>query len=165
MGRDRAVFPGAARALTAGAALAAALLGCSDTVAFRPPGASLAVTVQAYHCSAGCGSPSGPVDTVQRGDTALVRLAVRDTSGSSTIALVRPSCAVNVTILGGTTLHTLPGAPTCPDSGISVAVGSVPYLRDVVWIVDGSFAPGDYTLRADLVVDPPVTGRRPVHVR
>lgn len=148
-----------------GAALAAGLLGCSDSVPFRPPGASLAVTVLAYHCSGACGSPSGPVDTLQRGDTALVRLAVADTSGSSTIALVRPSCAVNVTILGGTTQHTLPAAPTCPDSGVSVDVGSVPYLRDVVWIVDGSFAAGDYTLRGDIVVDPPVTGRRPVHVR
>jgi hypothetical protein len=152
-----------ARPLTA--ALAAALLGCSDTAPFRPPGGSLVVSVQAYHCSGGCGSPAGPVDTVQRGDTTLVRLAVADTSGSSTIALVRPACAVTVTILGGTTQHTLPAAPTCPDSGISVAVGSVPYLRDVVWAVDGSFAPGDYTLRGDLVVDPPVTGRRPVHVR
>jgi len=146
VGRDRAVFPVPARSLTGGAALAA-LLGCSDATPFRSPGASLAVTVQAYHCSGGCGSPSGPVDTLQQGDTALVRLAVADTSGSSTIALVRPSCAVNVTILGGTTQHTLPAAPTCPDSGISVEVGSVPYLRDVVWIVDGSFPAGDYTLR------------------
>ncbi|HET9706879.1 MAG TPA: hypothetical protein VFP39_01110 [Gemmatimonadales bacterium] len=163
MGRDRAVFPVPARPLTA--AIAAVWLGCSDTAPFRPPGASLAVTVQAYHCSGGCGSPSGPVDTVHQGDTALVRLAVQDTSGSSTIALVRPPCAVNVTILGGTTQHTLPAAPTCPDSGISVDVGSVPYLRDVVWIVDGSFAVGDYTLRGDIVVDPPVSGRRAVHVR
>jgi hypothetical protein len=163
VGRDRAVFPVSARPLTA--AIAAALLGCSDTAPFRPPGGSLVVTVQAYHCSGGCGSPGGPVDTVQRGDTTLVRLTVADTSGSSTIALVRPSCAVTVTILGGTTQHTLPAAPTCPDSGISVEVGSVPYLRDVVWVVDGSFAPGDYTLRGDIVVDPPVTGRRPVHVR
>jgi len=165
VGRDRAVFPVAARPLTVGAALAAALVGCSDTAPFRPPGGSLAVTVQAFHCSGGCGSPSGPVDTLQRGDTALVRLAVADTSGSSTIALLRPDCAVTVTILGGATQHTLPAAPTCPDSGISVEVSSVPYLRDVVWIVDGSFAAGDYTLRGDIVVDPPVTGRRPVHVR
>ena len=164
MGSDRTVFPVPARSLTTAAALAA-LLGCSEAAPFRPPGASLAVMVRAYHCSGGCGSPSGPVDTVQRGDTALVRLAVADTSGSSTIALVRPSCAVNVTILGGTTQHTLPAAPTCPDSGVSVEVSSVPYLRDVVWIVDGSFAAGDYTLRGDIVIDPPVTGRRPVHVR
>jgi hypothetical protein len=94
-----------------------------------------------------------------------VRLAVADTSGSSTIALLRPDCAVNVTILGGTTQHTLPAAATCPDSGISVDMGSVPYLRDIEWIVDGSFAAGDCTLRGDIVVDPPVTGRRPVHVR
>jgi len=165
VGRDRAVFPHPARPLTGAAALVAALVGCSDTTPFRPPGGSLAVTVLAYHCSGGCGSPAGPVDTVQRGDTALVRLAVRDTSGRSTIALVRSPCAVNVTILGGTMLHTLPATPTCPDSGVSVDVGSVPYLRDVVWIVDGSFASGDYTLRGDIVVDPPVTGRRPVHVR
>ncbi|HKE89821.1 MAG TPA: hypothetical protein VKB45_05770 [Gemmatimonadales bacterium] len=164
MGRDRAVFPYPARSLTAGAALAA-LLGCSGTAPFRPPGAALAVTVLAYHCSGGCGSPAGPIDTVQRGDTALVRLAVADTSGSSTIALVRAPCAVNVTILGGTMLHTLPATPTCPDSGVAVEVGSVPYMRDVVWIVDGSFTSGDYTLRGDIVVDPPVTGRRPVHVR
>ena len=164
MGRDRAVFPVPARSLTAAAAFAA-LLGCSDTAPFRPPGASLAVTVQAYRCAGGCGSPSGPVDTVQRGDTALVRLAVADTSGNSTIALVRPSCAVNVTILGGATQHTLPAAPACPDSGFSVEVSSMPYLRDVVWIVDGSLAAGDYTLRGDIVIDPPVTGRRPVYVR
>ncbi len=165
MGRDRAVLPYPARPLTVAAALAAALLSCSDTAPFRPPGASLAVTVQAYLCSGGCGTPIGPVDTVPQGDTALVRVAVADTTGSSTIALVRPSCAIGVTILGGTTQHTLPAAPTCPDSGISVEVGSVPYLRNVVWIVNGSFAPGDYTLRGDIVVDPPVTGRRPVHVR
>jgi hypothetical protein len=163
VGRDRAVFPDPARPLTAG--LAAVLLACSDTAPFRPPGASLAVTVQTYRCSGGCTTSGGPVDTEQRGDTALVRIAVADTSGSTTIALVRPDCAVNVTILGGTTQHTLPAAPTCPDSGISVELGSAPYLRDVVWIVDASFAAGDYTLRGDIVVDPPVTGRRPVHVR
>ena len=165
MGRDRTVFPHPARSLTEGAALAAALLGCSDTAPFRSPGGALVVTVLTYHCSGGCGSPAGPIDTVQRGDTAVVRIAVADTSGSSTIALVRPACAVNVTILGGATLYTLPATPTCPDSGVAVDVGSVPYLRDVVWVVDGSFAPGDYTLRGDIVVDPPVTGRRPVHVR
>ena len=165
MGRDRTVFPHPARSLTGAAALAAALLSCSSTAPFRSPGAELAVTVLAYHCSGGCGSPAGPVDTVQRGDTALVRIAVADTSGSSTRALVRPACAVNVTILGGATLHTLPATATCPDSGVAVDVGSVPYVRDVVWVVDGSFAAGDYTLRGDIVVDPPVTGRRPVHVR
>jgi hypothetical protein len=41
----------------------------------------------------------------------------------------------------------------------------VPYVRDVIWIVDGSFAAGDYTLRGDIVVDPPATGRLPVHVQ
>jgi hypothetical protein len=102
---------------------------------------------------------------VQIGDTTLVRLALADTAGDSTTALVRPACAVNVTILGGAMQHTLPATPTCPDSGIAVAPGTVPYLRDVVWIVDGSFAAGDYTLRADLVIDPPVTARRTVHVR
>lgn len=163
MGRDRAVLPDRARALIA--AVAAVLLGCSGSEPFRAPGSSLAVTVQAYHCSGGCGSPIGPVDTVQRGDTALVRLALADTAGDSTIALVRPDCAVNVTILGGAMQHTLPASPTCPDSGFSVEVGPVPYLRDVVWIVDGSFPVGDYTLRADVVIDPPVTGRRTVHVR
>jgi hypothetical protein len=163
VGRDRAVFPGRARALIA--ALGAVLPGCSGSEPFRSPGSSLAVTVQAYHCSGGCGSPIGPVDTVQRGDTALVRLALADTAGGSRIALVRPDCAVNVTILGGTMQHTIPASPTCPDSGFSVEVGPVPQLRDVVWIVDGSFAVGNYTLRADLVIDPPVTGRRTVYVR
>jgi hypothetical protein len=163
VGRDRAVFPVRARALIA--ALGAVLLGCFGSEPFRSPGSSLAVTVQAYHCSGGCGSPIGPVDTVQRGDTALVRLALADTAGGSTIALVRPDCAVNVTILGGAMQHTLPASPTCPDSGFSVEVGPVPQARDVVWIVDGSFAVGNYTLRADLVIDPPVTGRRTVYVR
>ncbi len=130
-----------------------------------PPGSGVSVTVLAYHCSGGCGSPSGPVDTVQQGDTTLVRLAIADTTGASPIALIRADCGVSVTILGGASLHTLPAAPTCPDSAISVQLGSVPYLRDVVWVVDASFAPGDYTLRGDVVVDPPVTGRRPVHVR
>lgn len=164
MGRDRAVFPHRARALTGGAALAAALAGCSADAPFHAPGASLALVVQAYRCSGGCGSPVGPVDTVQRGDTALVQLSLRDTTGDSTLALVRAACDVNVTILGGSP-HTLPAAPTCADSGFSVEVGAVPYVRDVVWIVDGSFAPGDYTLRGDIVIDPPVTGRRAVHVR
>ena len=94
-----------------------------------------------------------------------MRLALADTAGDSTIALVRPPCAVNVTILGGAVQHTLPAPATCPDSGISVEVGSVPYLRDVVWIVDGSFSAGNYTLRGDIVVDPPLTGRRTLHVR
>ena len=141
------------------------MLGCSGDEPFRAPGSSLALTVQAYHCSGGCGSPSGPVDTVQIGDTTLVRLALADTAGDSTIALVRAACAVTVTILGGAMQHSLPATPTCPDSGISVEVGAVPYLRDVVWIVDGSFAAGNYTLRADLVIDPPLTGRRAVTVR
>jgi hypothetical protein len=141
-------------------------LSCSGAEPFQPPGAGLSVTVLAYHCSGGCGgSASGPVDTVHQGDTALVRLAIADTAGDTTIALIRPPCGVNVTILGGATLHTLPAVPTCPDSEISVQVGSLPYSRDVVWIVDGSFAPGDYTLRGDVVVNPPVTGRRPVHIQ
>lgn len=163
MGRDRTILPGRARALTA--ACIAAVLGCSGFAPFTPPGSHISLTVLAYHCSGGCGSPSGPVDTVQVGDTALVRLAIADTAGDTTIALIRPPCAVNVTILGGAALHTLPAAPTCPDSGISVEVGSVPYLRDVTWIVDGSFTAGNYTLRGDVVVDPPVSGRRTVHVR
>lgn len=154
---------GGARSLTA--ALVAVLLGCSGDEQFQAPGSSLSLTLQAYHCSGGCGSPNGPVDTVHLGDTAVVRLALAETSGSSTIALVRATCAVNVTILGGATQHTLPISATCPDSGVSVEVGSVPYLRDVVWIVDGSFAPGEYTLRGDIVVDPPLTGRRAVTVR
>ncbi len=163
MGHDRAVFPYPARSLTA--AVVAALSSCSGAQPFQPPGAGLTVTVLAYHCSGGCGSASGLVDTVHQGDTALVRLTIADTAGGSTIALIRPPCGVTVTILGGATLHTLPAAPTCPDSGISVQVGSLPYLRDVVWIVDASFAPGDYILRGDVVVNPPVTGRRPVHVQ
>lgn len=143
----------------------AALAGCSGAAPFTPPGSGITVTVLAYHCSGGCGSATGPVDTVQRGDTALVRLALADTLGDSTIALIRPPCGVNVTILGGASPRTLPAAPTCPDSGISVQLGSVPYLRDAVWVVDGSYAPGDYTLRGDIVVNPPVSGRRSVHVR
>lgn len=146
-------------------ALAAVLSSCSGTAPFVPPGSGVALTVQVFRCSGGCGAPSGPVDTVQQGDTALVRLAIADTSGETPIALIRPPCAVNVTILGGVSQHTLPAAPTCPDSGASLAVGSIPYLRDVVWNVDGSFAPGDYTLRGDIVVNPPVSARRSVHVR
>jgi len=95
----------------------------------------------------------------------MLRISLADTAGSNTVVLVRPVCAINVTILGGATQHTVPAPATCPDSGISVAVGAVPYLRDLVWIVDGSFGAGDYTLRADLVIDPPVTARRAVHVR
>jgi hypothetical protein len=163
VGRDRAVFPYPARSLTAAAV--AALLSCSGAEPFQPPGAGLTLTVLAYHCSGGCGSVSGPVDTVHQGDTALVRLAIADTTGDNGIALIRPPCGVNVTILGGSALRTLPAAPTCPDSGISVQIGSSPYLRDVVWVVDASFAAGDYTLRGDVVVNPPVTGRRPVHVQ
>lgn len=141
------------------------MLSCSGAEPFQPPGAGLTLTVLAYRCSGGCGSTSSLIDTVHQGDTALVRLAIADTAGNSTIALIRPTCGVNVTILGGATLRTLPAAPTCPDSGISVEVGSLPYLRDVVWIVDSSFAPGSYTLRGDVVVDPPVSGRRSVHVQ
>ena len=146
-------------------ALAAVVASCSTTTPFVPPGNGVALTVQAFRCSGGCGAPTAPVDTVQQGDTALVRLAIADTMGETPNALIRPLCAVNVTILGGSTQHTLPVSPTCPDSGVSLAVGSVPYLRDVVWIVDGSFAPGDYTLRGDIVVDPPVTARQAVYVR
>lgn len=163
MGRDRAIPPHPARALTA--ALTAALLGCAGDTPFRSPGAGLRLTVQTYACSGGCGSLTGPVDTVHQGDMAVVRLALADTAGDSAIVLVRPPCAVNVTILGGAGQHTLPAAPSCPDSGVSVAVGPVAYLRDVLWIVDGTFGRGDYTLRADLVVDPPVTGRSLVRVQ
>jgi hypothetical protein len=135
-------------------ALAAVLSSCSGTAPFVPPGSGVALTVQAFRCSGGCAALSGPVDTVQQGDTVLVRLAIADTMGATPVALIRPPCAVTVTIL-----------PTCPDSAVSLAVGSIPYLRDVVWIVDGSFAPGDYILRGDIVVNPPVTARRSVHVR
>jgi hypothetical protein len=163
VGGDRTVFPHPARQLTA-ALVTALAAGCSGSALFTPPGSGIALTVLIYHCSGGCGAPNGPVDTVSQGDTALIRIAVADTVGGNTIALIRPPCGVNVTILGGSTLHTLPAAPTCPDSGVSVEVGSVPYLRDVVWNVNGLTA-GDYTLRGDIVVDPPVSGRRSVHVR
>ena len=72
---------------------------------------------------------------------------------------------MNVTILGGTGLApTLPAAPTCPDSAEPASVSGVPILRDFVWIVPANFAVGNYTLRAELVLDPPVQARRAVHI-
>jgi len=169
MGGDRAVPARTARALTGkgwtgvAAALLAAL-ACSGDHPFTPPGSTVVFSMQVYHCSGGCGAPVGPVDTLPAGDTGLVRLTVADTGGGS-VAQLRASCAVNVTILGGPALHTLPAIPTCPDSATGVVLSAVAIVRDLVWVVNGSFAAGDYTLRGDLVVDPPVVARRMVRVR
>jgi hypothetical protein len=105
------------------------------------------------------------VDTVPSGDTALVRLSVTDTGGGSSVAQFRAPCAVNVTILGGPALHTLPAVPTCPDSTTGVVLSAVAVARDLIWIVNGSFTAGDYTLRSDLVADPPVVAQRAIRVQ
>lgn len=118
-----------------------------------------------YRCNGGCGTTTVPVDTLHRGDTAQVRLTVADTAGDSAVVLLRASCDVNVTILGGAGVPpTLPATPTCPDSTESALVASIPLLRDLVWVVPQALPVGDYTLRGEIVVDPPVQGRRTVHV-
>jgi hypothetical protein len=104
------------------------------------------------------------VDTVFAGDTALVRLSVADTAGSS-VAQLRAPCAVNVTILGGPAMHTLPAVATCPDSTSGALLSDVATVRDLVWVVNGAFPSGDYTLRGDLVADPPVVTERSVRVQ
>jgi hypothetical protein len=157
-----ALAAGLGRAGAATALLAA--LACSGDHSFAPPGSTLVYSVQVYRCSGGCGAPVGPVDTVPAGDTALVRLSVADSGGSS-VAQLRAPCAVNVSILGGPALHTLPAVPTCPDSATGVLLSTVATVRDLVWIVDGSFAAGTYTLRGDLVVDPPVVTQRTIRVQ
>ena len=140
-------------------------LACGSDTPFTPPGGNLAVSVRVYRCSGGCGTATGPLDSLHRGDTALVRLGVADTTGDSAIVLLRAPCAVNVTILGGTGIApTLPSAPSCPDSTQSASVSSVPLLRDFTWIVPAGFAIGDYTLRGEMVIDPPVQARRAVHI-
>lgn len=145
------------------AALAA--IGCSGNTPFTPPGSGLAVSVSAYHCSGGCGAATGPVDTLHRGDTALVRLSVADTAGDSTVILVRAACDVNVTILGGSgAAPTLPAAPTCPDSTLALSASPIATLRDFVWVVPQALSVGDYVLRGEMVVDPPVSARRTVHI-
>lgn len=91
MGRDRTILPHPARPLsgrgsfprTAGAGVLIAGLACSGDVPFASPGTGVAVTVRTYHCSGGCGTATGPVDTVRRGDTALVRVSIADTAGDS----------------------------------------------------------------------------------
>ena len=145
------------------AALAA--IACSAESPFVPPGGNLLVAVVVYRCSGGCGTTIGPVDTLHRGDTAQVRLSVADTAGDSAVVLLRANCDVNVTILGGAGVApTLPATPTCPDSTEAASVSSIPLLRDLVWIVPPTLAVGDYTLRAEMVIDPTVQGRRAVHV-
>ena len=140
-------------------------LACGSDTPFTPPGGNLAVTVTVYRCSGGCGTTTGPLDSLHRGDTALVRLSVADTTGDSAIVLLRAPCAVNVTILGGTGIApTLPSAPWCPDSTQPASVSPVPLLRDFTWIVPAGFPIGNYTLRGEMVIDPPVQARRAVHV-
>jgi hypothetical protein len=142
-------------------------LACGSDTPFTPPGGNLAVSVTVYRCSGGCGTTTGPLDSLHRGDTALVRLGVADTTGDSAIVLLRAPCAVNVTILGGPgggVAPTLPSVPTCADSAQSASVSSVPLLRDFTWIVPAGFAVGDYTLRGELVIDPPVQARRAVRI-
>ena len=171
MAGDRAVLPGAAGPLIAGRLplVIGALVGlaCGSGTPFTPPGGNLAVSVAVYRCSGGCGTTTGPLDSLHRGDTVLVRLSVADTAGDSTTVLLKAPCAVNVTILGGTgggVAPTLPSAPTCADSTQPASVSAVPLLRDFTWIVPAGFAAGDYTLRGEMVVDPPVQARRAVRV-
>lgn len=129
-----------------------------------PPGAKLSVSIAAYRCGGGCGAATGPVDTLQRGDTALIRLSVADTAGDTTVILLRAACDVNVTILGGPGSRTLPATPTCPDSAIGLTASALPYQRDFVWVVPSGLPAGDYTLRGDMVVDPPAVARRTIHI-
>lgn len=151
--------------LRIGAAALVAALACSGDTGVGSPGAGLELTVLTYECGSGCGVLTAPVDTVRQGDTAIVRLRIADTAGTNVVALLRASCAPSVTILGGSVLHSLPAAATCPDSAIAADIGAAPYLRDVVWVVDSSYAVGDYTLRGDIVINPPVTARQTVHVQ
>jgi hypothetical protein len=147
------------------AIVALAVVACSGDAPFTPPGANLAASVDAYHCSAGCGAATGPIDTLHRGDTTLVRLSVADTAGDKTPILLRAACAVNVTILGGAgPAPTLPAAPTCPDSTVALLASATPYQRDFVWVVPPALPVGEYTLRGDMVVDPPVRARRTVRI-
>lgn len=87
-----------------------------------------------------------------------------DTGGSS-VAQLRAPCAVNVTILGGPAMHTLPAVPTCPDSTTGELLSDVATVRDLVWVVSGAFPAGAYTLRSDLVADPPIVTQRSIRVR
>jgi hypothetical protein len=142
-------------------------LACGSDTPFTPPGGNLAVSVTVYRCSGGCGTTAGPLDSLHRGDTALVRLSVADTAGDSATVLLKAPCAVNVTILGGTGVApTLPSTPppSCADSTELASVSAVPLLRDFTWIVPAGFAVGDYTLRGEMVVDPPVQARRAVRI-
>jgi len=45
-----------------------------------------------------------------------------------------------------------------------VVLSAVASVRDLIWIVNGSFTAGDYTLRGDLVADPPVVAQRTIRV-
>jgi hypothetical protein len=169
MAGDRKVLPGAAGPLIARRLplVIGALVGlaCGSDTPFTPPGGNLAVSVTVYRCSGGCGTTTGPLDSLHRGDTALVRLSVADTAGDSATVLLKAPCAVNVTILGGTGVApTLPSAPSCADSTQPASVSAVPLLRDFTWIVPAGFAVGDYTLRGEMVVDPPVQARRAVRI-
>jgi hypothetical protein len=46
--------------------------------------------------------------------------------------------------------------------GVSLAT---PFVRDLVWVLGGSLAPGAYTLRGDVLVEPPRVVQRALQVQ
>jgi hypothetical protein len=140
-------------------------LGCAGS-SVAPLGSPLVYRITTLRCAGGCGNPSGPADTVRRGDTVLVVLSLADTLvGDSILVSLREPCAVNVSVLSGRTVRgTLPTAATCADSGYNRFISGTPSgseVRRFPWVVDGdgSLDAGTYVLRGEMLLAPPLAAR------
>ena len=138
-------------------------LGCARA-SLGPLHSPLVYQITALRCAGGCGSATGPADTVRRGDTILVVLSLSDTlAGDSAQVSLREPCAVNVSVRSGRTVRgTLPATVTCADSGYSRVISGAPSgseVRRFPWVVDPSLGAGTYVLQGEMLLDPPLAAR------
>jgi hypothetical protein len=152
-------------AISASCLLSAALLAnCGETTA---PGIDDAIRPLVYEIFTGClpqrlEYDCGPdVLTVSRGDTLIVGHSLHDSSGADPdTVIVTADCAVNFEILRSNVLvGTLLAAPTCPDSTLPRGENApqINLIRAFAWRIPTGLAPGQYTLRSRLLVNPNVS--------
>jgi hypothetical protein len=151
-------------ALIAAAALAA---GCGDSggPVLRSP-VTYALTV--YRCTNQCTVVAGSaaVTLANRGDSLLVTVTASDTvAGDSTVVTLSAPCAASASLLSGRSVaRTFPATVTCADSTVQARLALGAEQRSFPWVVDSTLSQGNYSLRGDMVISPPLAATYPLHV-
>jgi hypothetical protein len=141
--------------------------GCGDTggPVIRSP---VTYTLTVFRCTNLCTVVDGtaPVTVANRGDSLLVTVTAADTvTGDSTLVTLSAPCAASASLVSGrTVVRTFPAAVSCPDSTVQQRLAAGPEQRAFPWVVDSVLSQGNYSLRGDLVVAPPLAATYPLHV-